>query len=126
METPQIKSGSRVTLRPADDEIIVVSKYEKTGKNLCFTSTDGNFYHIKGHCPRGEHASPLYDIVSVESDPESWPPVQDDIWRAAGKDYHYLGDINPKFYTGRGRMYEYVSADLLKKKNPVLMYRSGR
>jgi hypothetical protein len=121
-----LKAGDRVTLVPVHPGTVEVTVKEGVARICCFTATDGKVYHISGECV-GEvdkFYSEHYNVVSVESSPDNWPPVRGDVWKdRVGKHYHYIGDMPPRLKPSNGRGYEDMTVEFLKKRSPVLVYR---
>jgi len=121
-----LKAGDTVTLAPVTPDPITVTVKTGVPNTSCFTATDGNVYHITGLCMGEENRFyPVqYKIVSVESDPDNWPPVRGDVWKdKSGTHYHYIGDLDLRLRPSNGRGYEVVTKEYLKVRNPVLVYR---
>lgn len=123
----EIKAGDKVTLRPVNTETVTVTAKRDRSLVDCFTGTDGESYHIKGKCGvSGFSDVVLYEIISIDSDPENWPPVRGDVWKVnSGRHYHYIGDLNLRMRPSNARGYEDVSVEYVKSRGPVLVYREG-
>jgi len=69
----------------------------------------------------------LYEIISIDSDPDNWPPVRGDVWKTSGgQHYHYIGDLQPRMRASNARGYEDVSPAYIKSREPALVFREGR